>query len=71
MKKNLQKRISKYTAVAGAVVSAAGAQAQVVYTDVNPDYSHDAPQNNGFAVYPLDLNNDQTIDFVVASKDSL
>lgn len=71
MKKNLQSRISKYTAVAGAVVSAAGAQAQVVYTDVNPDYSHDAPQNNGFAIYPLDLNNDQTFDFLVASKDSL
>ena len=71
MKKSLQNRISKYTAVAGAVVSAAGAQAQVVYTDVNPDYSHDAPENNGFAVYPLDLNNDQTIDFVIASKDTL
>jgi hypothetical protein len=71
MKKNLQSRISKYTAVAGAVVSAAGAQAQVVYTDVNPDYSHDAPQNNGFAVYPLDLNNDQTIDFVIASRDTV
>ena len=71
MKKNLHSRISKYTAVAGAVVSAAGAQAQVVYTDVNPDYSHDAPQNNGFAAYPLDLNNDQTIDFVVASRDTV
>ena len=71
MKKNLHSRISKYTAVAGAVVSAAGAQAQVVYTDVNPDYSHDAPQNNGFAEYLLDLNNDQTIDFVVASKDTV
>jgi hypothetical protein len=71
MKKNLQSRISKYTAVAGAVVSAAGAQAQVVYTDVNPDYSHDAPQNNGFAVYPLDLNNDQTVDFVIASRDTV
>jgi hypothetical protein len=71
MKKNLQSRISKYTAVAGAVVSAAGAQAQVVYTDVNPDYSHDAPQNNGFAVYPLDLNNDQTIDFVIVSRDTV
>ena len=71
MKKSLQNRISKYTVVAGAVVSAAGAQAQVVYTDVNPDYSHDAPENNGFAVYPLDLNNDQTIDFVIASKDTL
>jgi hypothetical protein len=71
MKKNLQKRISKYTAVAGAVVSAAGAQAQVVYTDVNPDYSHDAPQNNGLAVYPLDLNNDQTIDFIIASRDTV
>ena len=71
MKKSLQSRISKYTAVAGAVVSAAGAQAQVVYTDVNPDYSHDAPENNGFAVYPLDLNNDQTVDFLVASKDTV
>lgn len=71
MKKNLQKRISKYTAVAGAVVSAAGAQAQVVYTDVNPDYSHDAPQNNGVAAYPLDLNNDQTIDFVIVSRDTV
>jgi hypothetical protein len=71
MKKNLHSRISKYTAVAGAVVSAAGAQAQVVYTDVNPDYSHDAPQNNGFAAYPLDLNNDQTVDFVVASRDTV
>ena len=71
MKKNLQSRISKYTAVAGAVVSAAGAQAQVVYTDVNPDYSHDAPQNNGFAIYPLDLNNDQTVDFVIASRDTV
>jgi hypothetical protein len=71
MKKNLQSRISKYTAVAGAVVSAAGAQAQVVYTDVNPDYSHDAPENNGFAIYPLDLNNDQTVDFLVASRDTV
>ena len=71
MKKNLQSRISKYTAVAGAVVSAAGAQAQVVYTDVNPDYSHDAPQDNGFAIYPLDLNNDQTVDFVIASRDTV
>lgn len=71
MKKNLQSRISKYTAVAGAVVSAAGAQAQVVYTDVNPDYSHDAPQDNGYAIYPLDLNNDQTVDFVIASRDTV
>ena len=71
MNKNLQKRISKYTAVAGAVVSAAGAQAQVMYTDVDPDYSHDAPQNNGLAVYPLDLNNDQTIDFLIASRDTV
>lgn len=71
MKKNLQSRISKYTAVAGAVVSAAGAQAQVVYTDVNPDYSHDAVQDATFSIYPLDLNNDQTVDFLVASKDTV
>ena len=71
MKKNLQSRISKYTAVAGAVVSAAGAQAQVVYTDVNPDYSHDAVENGTYSIYPLDLNNDQTPDFLVASKDTI
>ena len=38
---------------------------------MNPDYSHDAPQNNGFAIYPLDLNNDQTVDFVIASRDTV
>jgi hypothetical protein len=38
---------------------------------VNPDYSHDAPENNGFAIYPLDLNNDQTVDFLVASRDTV
>jgi hypothetical protein len=70
MKKNLQSRISKYTAVAVAVVSAVGAQAQVEYTDVSPDYSHDAVQND-WAVYQLDLNNDQTVDFEIVSRDTL
>lgn len=70
MKENLQKRITKYTAVAGAVVAATGANAQIVYTDVNPDYVHDAVEQATFSVYPLDLNNDATVDFVIASKDT-
>jgi hypothetical protein len=70
MKENLQKRIAKYTAVAGAVVTATSASAQIVYTDVNPDYSHDADDQGAFSVYPLDLNNDAVVDFVIASKDT-
>ncbi len=70
MKENLQKRIAKYTAVAGAVVAATGANAQIVYTDVNPDYTHDADSLGAFSIYPLDLNNDATVDFLVASRDT-
>lgn len=70
MKENLQKRIAKYTAVAGAVVAATGANAQIVYTDVNPDYSHDADSLGAFSIYPLDLNNDATVDFLIASRDT-
>lgn len=70
MKDNLQKRIAKYTAVAGAVVTATSASAQIVYTDVNPDYSHDASDLGALSIYPLDLNNDATVDFLIASKDT-
>jgi len=70
MKENLQKRISKYTAVAGAVVSAAGVHSQVVFTDVNPDVTVDAVNNGGFAPVGLDLNNDQTVDFIIAARDT-
>jgi hypothetical protein len=71
MKENLQKRIAKYTAVAGAVVTATSASAQIVYTDVTPDYSHDADDQGAFSIYPLNLNNDATVDFLIASKDTV
>ena len=68
MKKNLQSRLSKYTAAATAVVGAvAGANGQVVYTDINPDEVHDAANNGGPEFGLLDLNNDATLDFFVYS----
>ena len=71
MKKNLQSRLSKYTAAATAVVGAvAGANGQVVYTDINPDEVHDAANNGGPEFGLLDLNNDATLDFFVYSIDT-
>jgi hypothetical protein len=68
MKKELQERLSKYTAAAAALtVGAAGANAQIVYTDVDPDYSH-AGDEIGVG---LDLNNDGNFDFIIASGDSI
>jgi len=71
MKKNLQSRLSQYTAAATAVVGAvAGANGQVVYTDINPDEVHDATNNGGAEFGLLDLNNDATLDFFVYSIDT-
>jgi hypothetical protein len=72
MKKELQKRITRYTSTAAAVVAAVtGANAQIVYTDVNPDFMADDDQDaNGFTVAGIDLNNDATVDFVVAARDT-
>ena len=61
MNKDLQKRLGKYTAAAAALVGATGANAQIVYTDVNPDFAH--PGNE--IGYGLDLNNDANFDFVL------
>jgi len=66
MNKDLQKRLGKYTAAAAALVGATGANAQIVYTDVNPDFAH--PGNE--VVFGLDLNNDTNFDFVLASLDT-
>ena len=56
----LEKRLMNYSALAGTLAVAAGsADAQVVYTDVNPDQTF----NTVGAVYNLDLNNDLTPDF--------
>ncbi|MCR9172730.1 MAG: T9SS type A sorting domain-containing protein [bacterium] len=68
MKKELQKRLSKYTAAAAAVtVGATGANAQIVYTDVDPDFTHPGDEI-GFG---LDMNNDGNFDFIIASGDSI
>ncbi len=72
MKKNLQSRLSKYTAAATAVVGAvAGANGQIVYTDINPDEVHDAMMGNGPEFGLLDINNDATLDFFVYSIDTV
>lgn len=54
----LNKRLKSYSALAGTLVVGTVAEAQVVYVDVNPD----ANITTGNA-YPLDLNNDATVDF--------
>jgi hypothetical protein len=70
MKKQLQNKLTKYSAAAGAAVLAVGsAQAQIVYTDVNPDYVYAGANEQNIQV-GLDLNNDATADFAIASVDT-
>jgi hypothetical protein len=67
MKKQLQNKLTKYSTAAGAAVLAVGStQAQIIYTDVNPDFVH----AGGNVQVGLDLNNDATADFVIASIDT-
>lgn len=66
MNKDLQKRLAKYTAAAAALVSATGANAQIVYTDVNPDFTHPGNETG----VGLDMNNDTNFDFAIFSGDS-
>jgi hypothetical protein len=70
MKKELQNKLSRYTAAAAAVVAASGANAQIVYTDPTDLTVDDDADANGFSAVPLDLNNDLTVDFIVASRDT-
>ncbi|MDB2657449.1 T9SS type A sorting domain-containing protein [Crocinitomicaceae bacterium] len=68
MKKELQERLSQYTAAAAAVtIGAAGANAQIVYTDVDPDFMHPGDEVG----LGLDMNNDGNFDFIIASGDSV
>lgn len=67
MNKDLQKRLSKYTAAAVALVGATGAHGQVVYTDVNPDFAHPGNETG----VGLDLNNDGNFDFAIFSADTI
>ena len=62
-KSTLSGKLKAYSALAGAAAIAGGADAQVIYTDVNPDVTKSA---NG-DTYMLDLNNDATVDFVLTN----
>lgn len=67
MKKELQERLSKYTAAAAAVtVGAAGANAQIIYTDVDPDFTHPGSEVG----VGLDINNDGNYDYIMVSADT-
>lgn len=72
MKKELQNKLTKYTAAAAAIVAGTtGANAQVMYFDVNPDYSVDDDNNNGgFTAVGLDMDQDGTNDFILAARDT-
>lgn len=62
MKKQLLERLKKYALSASALAGAsATANAQIVYTDINPD---DTVTGNG-SFFALDLNNDNTPDFSI------
>jgi hypothetical protein len=68
LKDSLDTKINKYLTLAGGVsVAAAGLKAQVVYTDVNPDYL----LSGNLSTYPLDLDNDTNADFMLTNIDTL
>ena len=57
MKKKLlidEKKLAGFTAMAGAVIAGSAADAQIVYSDVNPDVVVDTTSG----IYDLDFNND-------------
>ena len=55
-------RLKSYSAIAASLMAVNQAlDAQIIYTDINPDYT----SNNNNDVYDLDLNNDGTIDFKI------
>ncbi|TNE74014.1 MAG: T9SS type A sorting domain-containing protein [Bacteroidetes bacterium] len=71
MKKELREKLSKYAAAAAAVTGVAGVNAQIVYTDVNPDVTVDDDHNaNGLSAIPLDMDNDSNLDFILGSRDT-
>ncbi|MFT7611130.1 MAG: hypothetical protein ACI9J3_000072 [Parvicellaceae bacterium] len=64
--KNLDSKLLKYTAAAGAIVGITGVNAQVTYTDVSPDVTI----NTHGAGVNLDIDNDGTPDFIAAVFDT-
>ena len=66
--KKTDSKIKKYLALAGGITTVvSGTNAQVVYTDVNPGYL----LSGNLSVYPLDLNNDASPDFMLMTLDTL
>ena len=66
MKKNyaFNRKLKSYSALAGTMAAAAGsANAQIIYTDVNPDVTI-----NSGGVYNLDLNNDGILDYTLQQR---
>lgn len=65
MKKDLQNKLKAYSLAAGAVAAvgaASEADAQVVYTDVDPDITISVQETDSIL---LDLNNDDSFDFTI------
>ncbi len=59
-----KEKLMKYSAMAGTVLAASGAaDAQIIYTDVNPDQTIGIP-----GAFALDLNNDLTVDFNITAS---
>ena len=65
MKKQLQKKLSAF--IVTAMMFSASANAQIVYTDVNPDYVISIPVVNPIPTdYNIDLNNDGISDYKIS-----
>lgn len=71
MKKLLQKKLSSFIIpiISGAMLFSARANAQIIYTDVNPNMVLSCTfQTNCSPDYSLDLNNDGINDFVLSAR---
>ncbi len=66
MNKELQNKLKKYSAAAAALATASGASAQIIYTDVNPDFMHPG----GNVGVGLDVDNDTNFDYAFYSIDT-
>ncbi len=68
MNSNNKKKLKNYLSLAGGITTAfTSANAQVVYTDVNPDYL----LTGNYNTYSLDLNNDGVEDYSVVNLDTI
>ena len=68
MKKQLLKKV--YTFITTAMLFSASANAQIVYTDVNPDLTI-TQSSIGSSVHILDINNDTITDATLAASKTI